>query len=137
MTAPPVPPLGIERAGIAVRDAGPRGRGVFATRDFEEGETIEDCPVIEVPEAELPALASTILSSYFFQWGGTGDEGAVALGYGSLYNHTNEPNAMYVRKRELKLLSFVALRPIAAGEEITVSYHGGFGQRTKVWFEIE
>lgn len=137
MTPPPVPPEGIERAGIAVRDAGPRGRGVFATRDFEEGETIEDCPVIEVPEAELPALASTVLSSYFFQWGGTGDEGAVALGYGSLYNHTNDPNAMYVRKRAHKLLSFVALRPIAAGEEITVSYHGGFGQRTKVWFEIE
>lgn len=137
MTPPAVPPEGIERAGIAVRDAGPRGRGVFATRDFEEGETIEDCPVIEVPEAELPALASTVLSSYFFQWGGTGDEGAVALGYGSLYNHTNDPNAMYVRKRAHKLLSFVALRPIVAGEEITVSYHGGFGQRTKVWFEIE
>jgi len=132
LTAPAV-----HNHGVEVRDAGPRGRGVFATRAFEEGETVEDCPVIEVPEAELPALASTILASYFFQWGGTGDEGAVALGYGSLYNHTNTPNAMYVRKRELRLISFVAVRPIAAGEEITVSYHGGFGQRTKVWFEIE
>ncbi|HEU4538065.1 MAG TPA: SET domain-containing protein-lysine N-methyltransferase, partial [Polyangiaceae bacterium] len=58
------------------------------------------------------------------------------LGYGSLYNHAREPNAMYVRKHEARSIAFFALRPIGAGEEITVSYHGGFGDRGDVWFDV-
>jgi uncharacterized protein len=122
---------------LEVRETPGRGRGVFALVPFEEGDVIESCPVIPIPEEEVDPVGRTILGNYFFQWGGTLDEGAVALGYGSLYNHTNDPNAMYVRKFSLHVIDFVALRPIAIGEEITVSYHGGFGQKTKVWFEIK
>ena len=121
---------------VVVRDAGDRGRGVFAARAFEEGETIEDCPVIVVPAGEVAAVVGTVLGNYFFRWGGTEDEAALALGCGSLYNHSETPNAMYVRKRELGILSFVAIRDIAEGEEIMVSYHGGFGQRGPVWFTV-
>lgn len=122
---------------LEVQHAPGRGRGVFALVAFAEGEVIESCPVIPIPEEEVDAVGRTVLGNYFFKWGGTGDEGAVALGFGSLYNHTNDPNAMYVRKYELFVIDFVALRPIAIGDEITVSYHGGFGQKTKVWFEVK
>jgi SET domain-containing protein len=122
---------------LEVRETPGRGRGVFALVSFTEGEVIESCPVIPIPEDEVDPVGRTVLGNYFFQWGGTFDEGAVALGYGSLYNHTNDPNAMYVRKVSLNVIDFVALRAIAVGEEITVSYHGGFGQKTKVWFEIK
>ncbi len=121
---------------LEVRETADRGRGVFARVAFEAGEVVESCPVIELPEEQLVQVGNTILHSYFFQWGGTRDDGAIALGFGSLYNHTNDPNAMYVRKLEQKTIDFVALRPIAPGEEITVSYHGGFGDRSPVWFEI-
>jgi len=127
----------VETDRLVVRASPERGRGVFAKVSFEEGEVIESCPVIPIPEDEVDAVGRTVLGNYFFKWGGTHDEGAVALGFGSLYNHTDAPNAMYVRKHELGVIDFVALRPIAAGEEITVSYHGGFGQRTKVWFEVK
>lgn len=126
----------METDRLVVRQTPDRGRGVFAKVAFEEGEVIESCPVIPIPEEEVDTVGRTVLGNYFFKWGGTHDEGAVALGFGSLYNHTNDPNAMYVRKYELGVIDFVALRPIAAGEEITVSYHGGFGDRSKVWFEV-
>lgn len=122
---------------LEVRDTPDRGRGVFARVAIDEGELIESCPVIPIPEEEVDPVGRTVLGNYFFKWGGTGDEGAVALGFGSLYNHTNDPNAMYVRKYEQRTIDFVALKKIAAGDEITVSYHGGFGQKTKTWFEVK
>ncbi len=121
---------------LEVRDAGERGRGVFARVTIAEGEVIEECPVIVIPHEELQRLGGTVLGDYFFQWGGTGDAGAIALGYGSLYNHAHDPNAFYVRRLDARLLVFHAVRAIAPGDEITVSYHGGFGDRSPVWFEV-
>lgn len=112
-----------------------RGRGVFARVPIAEGDVVEDCPVIVVPEEQVEAMGGTILHEYFFKWGGTHDAGAIALGFGSLYNHSDSPNAMYVRKYALDMLTFVALRDIAPGEEITVSYHGGFGEKGPLWFD--
>ncbi|MGZ3473283.1 MAG: SET domain-containing protein [Polyangiales bacterium] len=122
-------------AKLEVRETRGRGRGVFAVEPIEEGESIERCHVIVIPEEQLQNVANTILHEYFFRWGGTQDDGAVALGYGSLYNHSDTPNAMYVRKVSEGILEFVALRDIAAGEEIFVSYHGGFGERGPLWFD--
>jgi SET domain-containing protein len=122
---------------VVVRDAGPRGRGVFATRDLVEGELVESCPVVVVPADQVAHVVETTLHAYHFRWGGLGEDSAIALGYGSLYNHSNDPNAMYVKKYAARLIDFVTLRAIAAGDEITVSYNGGVGDRSPVWFEVE
>jgi hypothetical protein len=121
---------------LVVQQSEGRGRGVFAAVAVAEGEVLEECPVIVVPAEQVPPLLGTVLRDYVFAWGGTDDEVAVALGLGSLYNHAREPNAMFVRKHEARTLVFYALRPIAAGEEVTISYHGGYGDRSDVWFEI-
>lgn len=121
---------------IAIRESGGRGRGVFATAPIAEGTLFEECHVIVVPAAQVPPLLGTVLRDYVFAWGGTDDEVAVALGCGSLYNHARDPNAMFVRKLEARTLAFHAIRPVAVGEEITISYHGGYGDRGDVWFEI-
>jgi uncharacterized protein len=121
---------------ITLGESEERGRGVFAAVDIAEGTLIEECPVVVVPPDEVPHLLKTELRDYFFVWGGTGEAAAIALGHGSLYNHAREPNAMYVRKHEARALAFFALRPIRAGEEITVSYHGGYGDRGDVWFDV-
>lgn len=113
-----------------------RGRGVFASVDIAEGTLIEECAVVVIPPEEVPHLARTALRDYYFVWGGTGDAAAIALGYGSLYNHAREPNAMYVRKHEACAIAFFAIKLITAGEEITVSYHGGYGDRGDVWFDV-
>ena len=106
------------------------GRGVFAARAFDAGEVIEVCPVLLVAAA---AVAAHGLSGYCFEW--TEDECAIALGYGSLYNHSWEPNARYDHDHDTVVVTYTALRPIAAGEEITINYCGDPDSRGELWFE--
>jgi hypothetical protein len=72
---------------IEVKQIKGKGRGVSARRFICHGETIERVPVLVLPIAESrTASGPTPMSGYCFDWGrGTV---AVALGYGSLYNHS-------------------------------------------------
>ena len=115
---------------IVVHESAGRGRGVFATRGFAPGETIEACPVIALSEADARTLDRTGLFDYYFGWGNEGKAAAIALGYGSFYNHSDEANAMHRKCVAEGTLLIVAAKPIAAGEEIFISYQPG------PWFEV-
>jgi SET domain-containing protein len=95
----------------------PHGRGVIATKDIAKGETIEVCPVLELTSDE----ANGVLTDYIVGLGDDVDGSALMLGYGSLYNHAEDPNAEYLHETD-DAYSFVATRDIAAGEEVTISY---------------
>lgn len=56
---------------------------------------------------------------------------AIAFGFGSLYNHSYQPNARYVKRIAERTLDYVAIRDIQCGEEITVNYNGRPGCRTR------
>ena len=56
-----------------------KGRGVFAGRDFREGELIESAPVIVIPAAQWPLLEHTVLHDYMYAYGPTLDDMAIAL----------------------------------------------------------
>ena len=71
-------------AAITIGSSAGRGRGVFAARRFEPGETIEVCPVIALSEADARTLDGTGLYDYYFGWGEDGKAAAITLGYGSL-----------------------------------------------------
>jgi SET domain-containing protein len=43
------------------------------------------------------------------------------LGYGMLYNHSYEPNCEYIQEAP-RVIKFVTLRPVEAGEELTIDY---------------
>ncbi len=114
-----------------------RGRGVFAARRFEPGETIEVCPTIALSEADARKLDATGLYDYYFGWGEDGTQAAIALGYGSLYNHSLTPNAENRKNFAAGSMSIVAVRPIAAGEEIFIRYETGKGDdQPAVWFKV-
>ena len=119
---------------IEVKRIKGKGRGVFARRAILKGEVIERVPVLVMTEDEYArGLAQTPLKDYCFAWGV--DRVALALGYGSLYNHSYRPNARYEDVGP-GTKAFVALRPIERGEEITVNYNGRPGSRAKVWFDV-
>ena len=107
---------------IEVKQISGKGRGVFARMEIVEGAEIERVPVLVLPASELAddrPLAG--LNGYVFTW--HRDQVAIALGYGSLYNHSYTPNARYDdRTPQTKI--YTAIRDIAAGEEITINYHG-------------
>lgn len=110
-----------------------RGRGVFAARSFSPGEIIEQCPVVLVPRAPLDDVPS--IWELSFSW--SRNKAALALGFGSLYNHSWEPNARYDVARSDDAILFTALRRISKGEEIFVNYNGDPEDRTPLWFQVK
>ncbi len=111
------------------------GRGVFTNVRIPEGAVLEICPVIVLPAEELPVIHNTKLHDYYFMWGWDDDQCAIALGYGSLYNHAYTPNAQYLIDIDNETIEFIALRDIQKGEEVTVSYNGDPEDKTRVWFD--
>ena len=87
------------------------GYGVFATRDIEPGEIIEECHIL------LREIGDVGFGNYYFTIEG---KSALPLGYGAIYNHADVPNAGY--DFENFLLIFRAIEFIREGEEILIYY---------------
>ena len=122
-------PTGIELRWIPAI----KGWGVFARRAFRRGQTIEICLVLPFrSRAEERKAAATILVEYGFRWD---PAGAIAWGWGSLYNHSFKNNATYEADTRRKLLVFKATRPIKPGEEIRTDYTKGRPER--IWFKVK
>src|SRR5260221_8402603 len=101
------------------------GRGVFARIAIKKGEIIETCPVIVIPEHDIASLSEGILLTYFYFFGKDKERMVLALGFGSIYNHTYTPNARYKENEKEMTISFIALKNIKKDEEITVNYVQG------------
>ncbi len=110
------------------------GRGVFAKGVIKKGELIETCPVIPIPEHDVSALSESILLTYFYFFGKKRERMVVALGFGSIYNHTDPPNAMYKENKKDQAIEYYALRDIKKDEEITVNYVQGKNNNSPLWF---
>ncbi len=111
------------------------GRGVFTAASVPEKALIEIAPMLVLKAEDKENIDATRLFNYYFLWGENEEKCAIALGYGSLYNHSFEPNARYLADFESNTLHFYALRPIEAGEEITVNYNGQAQIQDPLWFE--
>ena len=114
------------------------GRGVAAIRGIRRGELVERAPVIVVPESDRASVEASSVGMHIFMWehGTTGEDlysgrgrAAVVLGYASLLNHSAEPNCRLVRHIEALAMDVIALRDIAAGEELRFDYN------MTLWFE--
>lgn len=114
------------------------GRGVFAKTDIKKGKIIESCPMIEIPKYDKSILNGSILVTYFFYFGKNKRRVALALGYGSIYNHSDKANAKFrIREKDL-IIEFIALNDIKKNEEITFNYRGfRNSNKSPLWFEIE
>jgi SET domain-containing protein len=113
-----------------------KGLGVVATGNILKSEIIECCPVIVLsPDKKLDTvwkhlhevMLETMFSRHHFWW--TARHGALALGYGSLYNHSSEPNADIVKYIKQRKMVFLANQNIPEDDEITICYRC-------VWFDV-
>jgi len=96
-------------------------RGIMASRDIKKGELIEKCPLIFIPISEEKYIKNTVIWKYYFEW--TKKYHILVLGYGSLYNHSFEPNAQYSHDYKKNFLLFRAIKNIPVHEEIFVNYN--------------
>ena len=118
---------------IQVRKSDKHGRGVFATEYISRNEVIEVCPVIALNKEDTLKIDETILFNYYYEW--VNKNAAFALGYGSLYNHSYQPNAQYEKNFDENTITIKSLKEILEGEEITVNYNSDPNSKEKVWFE--
>lgn len=88
-----------------------RNYGVFATRDFAAGETV----MLGVPGRPVPANHSHANQVDLTSW-------VVEDGLGPIVNHSCDPNCGVRVNDAVEGFDFVALRAIAADEEITFDY---------------
>lgn len=113
-------------------DGGEFNRGVFATVDIAKGELIHQAPVVPYPNEDHEHVEKTILEDYVFEYGA--NHTAILLGYGSLINHSYEPNATYDINFENHTFDFYAYTDIKAGEEILINYNGEEDNMDPLWF---
>lgn len=113
------------------------GLGVFTGAAIPAGSIIEICPILYLPREEVPILQGTIINDYYFEWDEDLEAGAIALGYGSIYNHSFSPNAYYDVAMQDRTLYISAYKDIEAGEEITINYNGDPQDQAALWFDTK
>jgi SET domain-containing protein len=100
------------------------GWGVFATSKINKDEIFEECPFLELPISN--GESSPLLIDYRFNYpSGSFTEKTkqvIALGYASLYNHSESPSAGWYTNQDKMCFCFYAKRDIEPGEEIFVWY---------------
>lgn len=118
-----------------VRRTKGKGWGVYARKAIPSDSTIEEVPVLLIPTRDLwHPEGTSALADYAFVW--DDDHVAIALGYGSLYNHSFTPNAQYIDDDPC-LKRYVALRDIQHREEITINYNALPHDKSDVGFEVQ
>ncbi len=119
---------------IEIRQTSGKGRGVFARELIASGTVFERVPLLVIPAGEiLDGGYSGFLAAYIFEY--RKGKVALALGYGSLYNHSYSPNARYDDAGK-QIKEFMALRDIQPGEEITINYNGAEDVMDPVEFHV-
>jgi len=110
---------------IYVKKSPPFGYGVFAGKKLRKGELIEECYFI------LSKGGDKTLADFYFDANG---KYALFLGYGSIYNHSDDANADYIINRKTRIATIRAERTIAKGAEIFLSYgEDWFSSRGKTY----
>ena len=125
----------LNKTFLFIKNTEGKGRGVFTSKAFRIGDLIEVCPMLVFNTKERVLLDQTLLYNYMFLWGDNDDQSALALGFGSLYNHSATPNVRYLVDYENETLEVHAYRDIAAGQELCFNYNGDPEDSALVWFE--
>ena len=129
--------LTTQRPGLYIISQEIKKRCIFCVDDIVEGSIIEICPVIILGPEDTKLIHKTTLHDYYFVWDIEVGSSAIALGYGSLYNHSDEPNADFDIVPESNEIRFFATQDINAGTEIVIDYIGLKEEGSLLWFDPE
>ena len=127
-------PLSTQLPFLYVAHDDVKGRSVFTSEKIEEGSIVEICHVIILNKEDTRAIHETHLHDYYFVWDIVRGTSALALGFGSLYNHDDDNNAEFELDLIEKVIRIIAQRNIEAGEEITLDYKGHKEEGNELWF---
>ncbi|KII86899.1 hypothetical protein PLICRDRAFT_66319, partial [Plicaturopsis crispa FD-325 SS-3] len=107
-----------------------KGRGVYASREIPAETVVEISPVLLFTREEYEEHGKyTMLDHYTFKW--RDGRSALALGLGSLFNHSENPNVSFVLDPSSESIRYTTFRTVREGEELCIFY----GHR--LWFRPE
>jgi len=109
---------------LVVRESPIHGLGVFSAIDYQKGAIIETAPIILGNQQDYEMLKYTDMHDYYFLLTDKNYPIAIGLGFSSWYNHAAPANAVYLINKKKLTIQIIAYQFIAAGEEITLNYHG-------------
>jgi SET domain-containing protein len=93
--------------------------GVFTRLDIKKGTIVEKACVSKIKST---GTVDSELHDYVFNNPYKSDEYLVAFGYGSMYNHSDNPNLGYHYNQDENKIIYEALRDIKKGDELYISY---------------
>lgn len=117
------------------------GWGIFSREQIYAGEIIEISTVVVYPrklmevaiwacQAECIPDEELKIDQYSINWQA---QGAIMLGWASVYNHSDKPNVKFIADYKLNLVGVQAVKNIEANSQILVSYgEHWFSQKTYI-----
>ncbi|KAJ7147514.1 hypothetical protein C8R43DRAFT_1088552 [Mycena crocata] len=118
----------ISQPPCVVKRSEGKGRGVFAARAIVSQTVVESSPVLLFNKEEYENHGRfTILDQYTFKW--KNGNMALALGLGSLFNHSNHPNVSYTIDATSDCIHYTTTRDVEPEEELCI-YYG-----SNLWFD--
>jgi hypothetical protein len=129
-------------AKVEVRKSPVHGYGVFAKELIEAEELIEECRLLKLGY-RANYNHDPVLKDYV--WGGKHDgeqtklhgvSQYLALGFGVLYNHANQPNTIQHLNFETEIMTIKAGQIIQKDEEIFVTYGNKYFMIRNFWKNV-
>ncbi|KAL0960622.1 hypothetical protein HGRIS_005653 [Hohenbuehelia grisea] len=118
----------LNSTGCCIKYIHGKGRGVFASRRIPAQTVIEISPVLFFSKEEYEAHGRhTVLDHYTFVW--KDGRMALALGLGSLFNHSQVPNVSFSIDPSTESIRYTTARAVEADEELCIFYGH------KLWFD--
>lgn len=129
---------------VEVRRSSVHGYGVFAKEDIQPGELIEQSKLLKLGWRSH-YNNDPVLKDYV--WGNRkceceeckthGVHQYLALGFGSLYNHSETPNTKKKNDFASEIITITAIEPIAKDQEIFVSYGHKYFMVRNFWKQVK
>lgn len=101
---------------LVVKKSPTHGYGVYAGKKIKKGEIIEECYII------ISKGGDKTLEDFYFDVKSKKGKYALFTGFGSIYNHSDDPNADYIINAKNRVATIKAVKTIPKGKEIFVTY---------------
>ncbi|KAL1743623.1 hypothetical protein HDZ31DRAFT_83296 [Schizophyllum fasciatum] len=114
-------PEHLNSTGCIIKYSQGKGRGVYASREIPAQTLLEISPVLLFDRHEYANHGRhTLLDHYTFVW--KDGRMALALGLGSLFNHSGAPNVSYTLDPATESIRYTTTRRVRPGEELCIFY---------------
>ncbi|KAF8465213.1 cytidine deaminase-like protein [Russula ochroleuca] len=124
----PTAPEHLNNTGCKIKYSEGKGRGVYASKPMPAYTLLEINPALLFSAEEYEAHGRhTVLDHYTFKW--RDGRMALALGLGSLFNHSDSPNVSYSIDTSTESIRYTTVRAVEPDEELCI-YYG-----TNLWFK--